>query len=85
MDKVYNILLEDKKIGTTKLEKGDSSMGVAFGEIDFFDIKAPYDFFKNYCQTNKIETTDYPDDKVISTRTIPNLKIMDGKGIEIKD
>ena len=48
MDKVYNILLDDKRIGTTKLEKGDAPMGVVFGGINFFDIKAPYDFFKSY-------------------------------------
>lgn len=84
MDKIYNILLDDKRIGTTKLEYGDPPMGVAFGEISFIDITTPYDFFKSYCKANNIEFTDCADDKFISTRTIPNLKIKDDKGNEIK-
>jgi hypothetical protein len=34
-------------------------MGVAFGEINFLDITTPYDFFKSYRKTNKIEFTGY--------------------------
>jgi hypothetical protein len=83
MDKVYNILLDDKTIGTTKFEYGDPPMGVVFGEISFIDITTPYDFFKSYCKTKEIEFTDYADDQVIST-TIPNLKITDDKGNEIR-
>ncbi|AYB30314.1 hypothetical protein [Chryseolinea soli] len=83
MDKIYNILLDDKKIGTTKLEYGDPPMGVVFGEISFIDIATPYDFFKSYCETNKITFTDYADDKMICC-AIPNLKVADDKGNEIR-
>jgi hypothetical protein len=84
MDRVYNILLEDKLIGTTLFEKADASMGVVFGQIKFIDISKPYDFIKSYCKTKGIDFEDYPSDKVISTRTIPTLKVTNDKGQEIK-
>lgn len=83
MEKIYNILLDDQRIGTTKLEFGDPPMGVVFGEISFIDITAPYEFFKSYCEANKIDSTDYADDKVIRL-SIPNLKITNDKGNEIR-
>lgn len=83
MDRVYNILLDEKLIGTTTFEKADASMGVVFGQIKFLDIETPYDFFKFYCKKKKIDFEDYPDDKVISTRTISTLKITNDKGQEI--
>lgn len=84
MDRVYNIFLEEKLIGTTKFEHADAPMGVVFGQINFIDILAPYDFIKSYCKKNKIDFDDYPNDKVISTRTIPNLKITNDRGQEIR-
>lgn len=84
MDKVYNIFLKDKRIGTTKLEFGDPPMGVVFGEISFIVNAEPYDFLKAYSEANKIEFTDYPDDKFISIQEIPDLKVADDKGNEIK-
>ena len=36
--KIYNIELDGKLIGTTKLEKADAPMGVAFGQILFNDM-----------------------------------------------
>lgn len=84
MKKIYNILLDDKRIGTTRLEYADPPMGVVFGKADFVDIDSVYEFFKEYCNKRKIEFTDYPEDKSISTRTIPNLKVTDEGGIEIK-
>jgi len=83
MDRVYNILLDDKLIGTTTFEKADASMGVVFGQIKFIDIETPYDFFKSYCKKTKIDFEDYPDDRVIATRTIQTLKITNDKGKEI--
>ncbi len=83
MDKVYNILLNDRLIGTTAFEKADFSMGVVFGRIRFLDIETPYDFITTYCKKNKIDFDDYPDIKVISTRTIPALKVTNDKGQEI--
>jgi hypothetical protein len=84
MNKVYNILLEKFKIGTTAFEKADAPMGVVFGNISFVNIPSPYKFFKEYCLLNSIVFTDYPEDKFISTFDIPNLQIIDLDGIEIK-
>jgi hypothetical protein len=84
MKKIYNILLDGKRIGTTRLEYADPPMGVVFGKADFVDIDSVYRFFKDYCNKREIEYTDYPEDKLISTRTIPNLKVIDEGGIEIE-
>ena len=83
MNKTYDIFLDENKIGTTELEKADAPMGVAFGIIKFIDIISGYEFFKEYCVKNKIEFTDHPDDKLIMTRNIPNLKVSDREGVEI--
>ena len=83
--KEYEVFLDDKIIGITKFEKSDPPMGVVYGQLNFIDIIAGYDFFKNYCIGNNIQLTcDHPEDKLISTMTIPNLKIVDKNGIEIK-
>lgn len=83
--KTYNILLDDKIIGTTELEKADAPMGVVFGDIKLNDISSGYEFFKSYCVTNGIEIiNDYPEDKLIATSDIPKLKIINSNGIEIK-
>ena len=85
MSKLYNITLNGTLIGTSKLEKADVPLGVAFGLIKFNGIESPYKFFKEYCLNNQIElTADYPEDKMISTMSIPELKITSDKGIEIK-
>jgi len=34
-EKIYKILLDDKLLGTTKLEYGDPPMGIVFGQINF--------------------------------------------------
>lgn len=85
MNKIYNILLNGFLIGTTELEKADASVGVAFGLIEFDGIESPYEFLKEYCLNKKIElASDYPEDKMISTISIPELKITRDNGIEIK-
>ena len=72
-------------IGTTKLEKADAPMGVVFGVIEPCDSKFGYDFLKGYCKKNQIDLSDdYPEEKLISTRTIDKLKIINEKGVEIK-
>jgi hypothetical protein len=38
MSKVYDILLDNIKIGVTALENADVSMGVVFGRINFIEI-----------------------------------------------
>lgn len=83
--KRYDIFLDDKIIGTTELEKADAPMGVVFGRIHFSNIIGDYDFIKRYCLENSIElASDYPEDKLISTRTIDKLKIRNENGVEIK-
>lgn len=80
----YNIFLENKKIGNSNLEKSDVPMGVAFGKINFIEKTMNYIFFSNYCKINSIKTEEDPEHQFISTQTIPNLKVYNEKGIEIK-
>jgi hypothetical protein len=81
----YKILLEGQEIGTTQLEKADAPMGVVFGNISFTKTNIGYDFIKEYCKSNGIElTSDYPEDKLISTRTIEQLTVKNDLGTEIK-
>jgi hypothetical protein len=83
--KIYDILLDDSKIGTTELENADAPMGVVFGQINFLSITSGYDFLKNYCLKNNIEIiSDYPDERFVATAAIPTLKIVDPNGFEIK-
>lgn len=79
----YNIFLDNIKIGTSQLEHGDPPMCVVFGTIIFSDATFNFDFFNKYCEDNKIEADTYPDDKLINTTAIPNLKVFNDKGIEI--
>jgi hypothetical protein len=82
---LYKILLDGKEIGTTKLEKADAPMGVVFGEIIFKKNEWSYDSIKSYCLIKNIEIADdYPEDKLISTRTIDSLIIKNVNGVEIK-
>lgn len=85
MEKEYSIYLNSNKIGTTRLEKADAPMGVLFGELKFEKEEWNYDFIKSYCKDNNIELTDdYPEDNLISTRTIDSLVIRNEQGVEIK-
>jgi len=85
MNKIYNIFLDNVKIGTTRFEKADAPMGVVFGLINFIYSKMGYDFIKDYCNKKQIDlVSDYPDDKLISTRTIDGLKVVNNEGVEIK-
>ena len=84
-NKIYKIFLDDKEIGTSLLEKADAPMGVVIGKLNFIETKFGYDFLKKYCENNQIELAyDYPENKMISTMSIPNLKITNDYGIEIK-
>lgn len=85
MNRTYKILLDGQEIGTSKLEKADAPMGVVSGEIIFDKNEWNYDSIKSYCLTNSIKIADdYPEDKLISTRTIDSLVIRNEQGIEIK-
>jgi hypothetical protein len=83
--KVYSLLLENTKIGTTDLEKADAPMGVVFGQVKLNEISSGYNFFKDYCLKNGIEIRyDFPEEALIVTADIPALKVLDPNGIEIK-
>ncbi|MCS3552690.1 MULTISPECIES: hypothetical protein [unclassified Sphingobacterium] len=83
--KLYEIFLDNKKIATTELENADAPMGVVYGRVTFDHIDSGYDFLKTYCLTNNIVIiSDYPEDKLIGTANIPNLKVVNLNGIEIK-
>lgn len=83
-EKIYKILLDEKLFGATKLEFGDPTMGIVFGQIFFAENNIGYDFIKKYCIDNLIEIqTDYPNDKLISTGQIENLKIYNPENNEI--
>ena len=83
--KQYKLFLNEKLIGTTEFEKADAPMGTVFGQIHLINIISGYDYFKSYCLTNNIALTDdYPEDKLISTQTIKNLKVLNENGIVIK-
>jgi hypothetical protein len=85
MDNVYTIFLDDILFGTTLLEKADAPMGVVYGLIKSSNKNFGYEFIKEYCKSNGIElASDYPEDKLISTRTIEQLTVKNDLGIEIK-
>ena len=52
--KLYDIILDSKKIGATELENTDAPMGVVFRRIMFDHIDSGYDFLKTYCVKNNI-------------------------------
>lgn len=82
--KVYTILLDGTRIGTTLLESADAPMGVVFGEISFDTITSGYDFFNAYCrQYNLHLVADHATDRLISTPHLPGLKVVNPAGIEI--
>lgn len=72
----YEIQIDNIKIGTTELENSDAPMGTVFGKIKFENIISGYNFFKDYCTKNRIEFTDYEDEKLILTLNIPNIKVL---------
>jgi len=83
--KIYKIVLEGEEIGSSKLEKADAPMGVAFGKLLFNNSSFGYDKIKEYCLKNNIElASDYPEDKMISTMSISELRVINENGIEIK-
>lgn len=82
---LYTIYLEQEKLGTTKFEKADAPMGVVFGKIQFINNNIDYNYIKKYCVKNSIDLAyDYPKDKVIATKSIRKLKIVNQLGKEIK-
>lgn len=82
---MYSIYLGSFKLGTTKLEKSDPPMGVVFGVIEFSEESIGYSFIRDFCEAGNIQiAVDFPEDKLISTRTIESLIVKNEFGIEIK-
>ena len=80
----YKVYLNGYKIGKTKFEKGDFSMGVVFGKLIFDQDAYGYIQLKKYCNKNKIELAfDYPKENLISTKTIGSLCVFNNEGTEI--
>ena len=80
----FKVLLNDKLIGSTSLEKADVPMGVLFGQLQLDNIDNAYEFFKSYCLQEHIGFTDDKQDKFITTKHISNLKVLDTDNTEIK-
>jgi hypothetical protein len=84
MSGVYYIEIDKKRIGYTKFEYADPPMGVVHGKIIFENIKFPYDFLKNYCANNNVQmNADFPDERLIHTVIIPQLKVFFENGDEL--
>lgn len=81
--KIYEIFLNDTRVGLTKLENADISLGLLFGEVYWIKIPSPYDFIKDYCVQNQLEFKDNAEDEIISTGHIPLLRIVDKAGLKI--
>ena len=79
----YNILLDNKKIGTSQLEHADPPMGVVFGTITFSDTTFNFEFFNKYFTDNKIAADIDAESNIIIAAAIPNLKVFNDKGAEI--
>ncbi|MBK6525257.1 MAG: hypothetical protein IPG07_06665 [Crocinitomicaceae bacterium] len=58
-------------------------MGLVFGKIIDTVPDFGYQFLKAYCIQKNISFDDYPDDKLILTRTIETLKVIKANGVEI--
>jgi hypothetical protein len=83
-NQIFKVLLSNKVIGVTSLEKADVPMGVLFGHLQLDNIDNGYDFFKSYCLQEHIGFTDDKKDKLITTRHISKLKVIDTDNTEIK-
>jgi hypothetical protein len=84
VSKIYAILLDNNKIGTSLLEYADPPMGVVFGKIEIISNSINHSSLLNYCNTYNIEiATNLPEDKLI-TVCIPALQVFNEEGIEIK-
>lgn len=84
MKKIYILKVSGKRIGHTEFEHADPPMGIVYGEIIFDNIEFPYKFLKEYCVKNNVKiNTDYPNDYLISTGIIPQLKVYLPNGKEL--
>ena len=81
---IYDIFLDNIKIGTSMFERADAPMGVVSGNIKFIGKPLTFDTISKYCKDNNIVVDEHPANKFISTQTIPALMARNEKGSEIK-
>lgn len=85
MNTKYVITLNNKRIGTTLLEKADAPMGVIIGLVEVDDITSPYQFILKYCTQHKVELNENdPTHEAIWTQSIDDLRVFDETAAEIK-
>ena len=83
--KVYNILLDQKLIGTSNLEKHDAPMGVAFGEVVWALDTPPYEYLKGFSEAKGIKPYILDEDiKFIGLGEYPMLQVFDQNGKQIQ-
>jgi hypothetical protein len=84
MSEIYYLEVDEKRIGYTEFEYADPPMGVVYGKIIFDEIKFPYEFFKNHCVKYNIQINlDDPNERLIDTVIIPQLKVFLQNGEEL--
>lgn len=60
-------------------------MGVVFGKIQFLSCQSGYEFISNYCLEHQINlVVDSPQDRLLATEQIPQLKVFTLNGTEVK-
>jgi hypothetical protein len=80
----FKIFYGEKLIGKSSLEKADVPMCVVYGQIELENIENGYAYFKTICIQSQVGFTDDKYDKFITTKHIPQLKVIDSDGTEIK-
>lgn len=84
MKKLYHIRLNGQEIGTTEFEYADPPMGMVYGKINFRNINSPYKLFKEHCLKEGIKVSDdIPEQRLLRTMVIPELKIFNEKNLEL--
>jgi hypothetical protein len=85
MSKVYMVALGGNLLGTTRLEKHDAPMGVAFGLLHFEVQGSGYDLFKSHCIDRGIVINfDEPAQRLLNTQSIPDLTVTSPEGVRIE-
>ena len=81
---MYRVHLNGKEIGTTLLERADPPMGVVLGKVSFSIPGSPYYLFLDYCRSHDVPVNYLePDDELIHTDVIPDLRIFRADNTEI--
>jgi hypothetical protein len=85
MKKLFIVTVNNKRIGYTEFEYADPPMGVVHGKIIFDDLPSPYEFFRTHCIHNHVQiNSDEPEERLIDTQVIPQLRVLLENGEELK-